>query len=485
VSDVCQCLFFPLAHLTNTHTHTHTHIHTHTYMSVVCQIVRGESTPSIVHVGVKEGLVRGDARVVSKPAERNEELLSQQYTLPDDVVEGEFIQDLPPVKKTKLSKSRGDSVLRVKQLHPVAPNQSMGSGDQFTQWFSVNTVIINPSEKPNSITDVSFEYCDADGDWVELESVVAGSKAGNQYQMSDSAAVNVAPSCQTEVAWQGHVVLTGKPGSTFNLRNRVHHTLPYPLKLRLTLEDLSGAEEVLEMTYYNKPLDLTTKESRLENSFSHADDAVSQFSWVACDDHATQERKEVCILRRNGMTYIRADSSTRTFNQEHYRELAGQARAAGPDVTEFPLEDLCRELHNTRQSIHALYDRDADLIYGFKVHLSTPDQSVTRYIRRPVQPPGETKLICPASVALNDDGVKTLVEVSVVHPERSAKDKVVIAEPDSGADDKPLEWKYIKPQDASVKLPVPTEPGDYVVRYFACESGEIAAEVPLVVAPAQ
>lgn len=99
----------------------------------------------------------------------------------------------------------------------------------------------------------------------------------------------------------------------FEKMRRVHKSLPNPLEIQITFEEVNGTKSVINVKNYNPPYNLITKE------YAQTQWSMPAEFWIQCDDVELETRTFAVLSLDPDKTRLEISSGERNKNRYLYR----------------------------------------------------------------------------------------------------------------------------------------------------------------------
>ena len=324
---------------------------------------------------------------------------SKPYKLPAKESKGKSLNEIPGVKlvdkgsnapeptRKKDAVGSGSSVIQLKQKDEPQADQSWYSENtkSFDQYVYNNITFMNNTEKSVIINKVSAEYQTADGKtWKACNNISLGNKSGMwhySWGYYDTTNFTFGPKQVVDVAVRTGIEV---PFINTDKNRRIHHSLPNPIKIRVTIEDADGGKSSIETEYVNGPMEVDTFESK-KKSVGESDE--KKFMWFAsCDDVDSENRVAAWIAVEQSsqwgpiVQFAHNLSSSQKYLYAHdFKKLAW--KASKDNKEEMPIDDAsyADEKKGNAVTVTAMIDQKEGYVYALKIALKTPSSTHLEY----------------------------------------------------------------------------------------------------------
>ncbi|CAF3629418.1 unnamed protein product [Rotaria sp. Silwood1] len=329
-----------------------------------------------------------DGTAVEPTDEPNYDVTSADYAskLSPNIREG------PEIETTSFDPStinkdlcEGDSVVRLMRTGSVKDrkiyaNQELFAHDgKFLNYFFIPKLVFqNTSKEPISVIEITSEYQNSEGNWLDCYGVKIGpaiSDESESYTWLPDTTLNLEPSKLVTYALRVDVQIHGEPGLNNQRRARAHSILPQPFKIRLHVHDTEGKTVSLLVEQINDPLILPTK-ARIVKQFDYED----VVAFIYADDCNTNTRYWV-IVHYEDKSKLRFSygnclhgSTTKYLDTWLISELCNQAKQT--DTTEIVLDDW----NDNERTITALFDKITFILFAMRSYGNCLHGSTTKYL---------------------------------------------------------------------------------------------------------
>ncbi|CAF1373813.1 unnamed protein product [Rotaria sp. Silwood1] len=333
-----------------------------------------------------------DGTAVEPTDEPNYDVTSADYAskLSPNIREG------PEIETTSFDPStinkdlcEGDSVVRLMRTGSVKDrkiyaNQELFAHDgKFLNYFFIPKLVFqNTSKEPISVIEITSEYQNSEGNWLDCYGVKIGpaiSDESESYTWLPDTTLNLEPSKLVTYALRVDVQIHGEPGLNNQRRARAHSILPQPFKIRLHVHDTEGKTVSLLVEQINDPLILPTK-ARIVKQFDYED----VVAFIYADDCNTNTRYWV-IVHYEDKSKLRFSygnclhgSTTKYLDTWLISELCNQAKQT--DTTEIVLDDW----NDNERTITALFDKITFILFAMRIELKTPTSRTVETVLLPL-----------------------------------------------------------------------------------------------------
>ena len=242
-----------------------------------------------------------------------------------------------------------------------------------------------PADKPVSVASLTVFYQIHDGSWRECQDVAIAPIAMRNEEpkwLIDSV-INIEPDKLLSFTIKGRIIVKGEPGGSDEARERIHKTLPQPLKLKIIVTDNFARQCSLVLEQLNKPLELITRESFLKNYSSSS--IVEFLAFVYADDCQTDERifMAMYINTDNRLTIRCYESSYMTYDRRSLRMIEYNAKQN--KTTEVHLKQVKYERYTQVNKAFALFDPETFLLYAIRLEVSTKTSKTEETVLIPME----------------------------------------------------------------------------------------------------
>lgn len=299
------------------------------------------------------------------------------YKIPENTSTGPVIDDKPPPERTlDDAQVGGTDSLQITQTGKIESDQTHPYNGEWRNQFVCPLTLLNKTESKMAITNVSSEYLSESGEWKEMKVRVGAYYGFLNYSWSDSTHFDLEPKAQTDMCVGSYVVFTTpKKGDR---ERRAHKSLPQPLKIRITFQDVDGNKASVTVEQCNGPLDLITREKR-EKDKGPAD------LWLQCDD--TEGEYRIYAEIRNTLDkqeYFEIWMNGSNGKYVYLSSLQEEVHKSDQECVEW--KDLNFKTYDSTIQGYILVDRPKKRAYAIKLVLKTSTSTVEGYYRIPKFP---------------------------------------------------------------------------------------------------
>eukprot|EP01113_Clastostelium_recurvatum_P030575 TRINITY_DN3725_c0_g2_i1.p1 TRINITY_DN3725_c0_g2~~TRINITY_DN3725_c0_g2_i1.p1 ORF type:complete len:662 (+),score=171.54 TRINITY_DN3725_c0_g2_i1:44-2029(+) len=338
-----------------------------------------------IGIGMKKGdLVAGPFRTVQSSDIELENAAQNAYVLPSEHHTGPGLSIPPPIPSpvplAKLVPSSSSSdvwaKIRGEEVDPMLADQSWARDGSFNNLFYAHLNFINPTEQEVPVIKMTGEYNAAEEgkapQWTPLKHAVIGRRSGyynyswnwdnNEFEIPANKTMQIAVNLGISIK-----------APQFDRHRRAHGSLPSPLHFRVVFEDIKGNTGSMELTYFNPPYDLPSKEKRIER-VGHP---LAFF--LECDDTVGEDKVlvDISVVEENGFSRLEIynsenSSSTHYLYKDALDKLKFEAHKTG--VSEVRLsDDMCTDKNGRQVTLTGMVDvtRPSGPLYALKVAIKT------------------------------------------------------------------------------------------------------------------
>jgi len=259
------------------------------------------------------------------------------------------------------------------QKGEIEVEQSWPHNGAFDNTFYSTFQALNKSDQVLAITKLSAEYF-ANGKWLPVESRICSRSGFYNYNRCDSNNFNMGALGQQEIS----VACNFKVARPHAERHRRgHHSLPQPMKLKITLTDSAEKTCTIMVEQENGALSVPTKQQK------EKDYGGPFLFWIECDDTETETR--VWSYAKLGENDTRMEvyvpGRGAYLDASELKKLG--YKAAKQKLEEIPLE-VQLEDKDSKVNVYGMVDSKNQRIYALKFVLNTATSSVTDYLLLPL-----------------------------------------------------------------------------------------------------
>jgi len=343
--------------------------------SAICAEIR--EVPLIFeNISVKHGEI--------KVIQSESNLPKKHYTIPENASNGSTLEHIIKVEHERKeltfkpgdNKSTGNLGVEFEQSSTLQADQDWSRDGAFNNMFYSNFKLTNTGEEI-FVIKVKSEY-EKDGEWIEAKTR-HGSRSGLwYYNWRNDPGLKIPANNNFEFAVCTTISVKAPQ---YDKNRRAHHTLPQPLKIRITLEG-KGVQSSIIVYQQNEALEpktpetLATAKSIKEKNlfFSYADDVQGEERlFVAIYDHDKRD-DYVSIYTNNNNHYI----------YKHQIEKIAY-KAQKEKKNEYPVDSVNCKFDKTNATIetYLLVDLENRRGYALRFTITTGDASSTSYYLLP------------------------------------------------------------------------------------------------------
>jgi len=218
------------------------------------------------------------------------------------------------------------------------------------------------------------EYQDKDGNWTPTDMRV-GYRHGfyyYQWQHSGDQSMTFEPKDVNEFALSAVFQVSGPQ---MDRRRTLHRSLPSPLHVRFTLQEINGGSMVFQVTAERdlKELSLATRESELAKYENDATHVLCGF--LSCDDLEAEGRVHATIWRVDDGREINWKIMYSQSNSYCWYSVSALKRraweAAQANASTIRLEGSCEASNGFSLESNALVDVERRAVYALQLKLTT------------------------------------------------------------------------------------------------------------------
>ncbi|CAF0941746.1 unnamed protein product [Adineta steineri] len=337
--------------------------------------------------------------LTDKQKERLKELAAQ---IPPPKRTGPEIKIIPQNLKITKHECEGESSVRMAygNTTSVTTNQESSaiSGTLLQQVyitpviFSKKSTILpeilnqkrsQPVDKPISITNLALFYQMHDGGWHECQDVAIAplSEFNEDPKWLSHLIINIQPDKLVSFIIKGNILVKGECGRSYATRERMHRSLPQPLKLKIVVTDSFNKQCSLIVEQLNQPLELPTIESFKQNAIGYQD----LFNFVYADDCDSDERLYIWMGLGKNKTLTIRNSNFNSSSLERKTLLAMEFNAKKNKITESELPSVSEKNDPDEIKATILYDPLTYISYAIRFEISTKTSKAEETVLIPIE----------------------------------------------------------------------------------------------------
>eukprot|EP01132_Coremiostelium_polycephalum_P001182 gene1182-1494_t len=268
------------------------------------------------------------------------------------------------------------SGIRFEQTDIIRADSSYPQGDSFINSFYTDLQVVNTTEKKLTITKVSSEYQDKQGEWQPIQAFF-GTKSGGNYNWSREGTLIQVDSRDTfPISVNSRITIKGK---VLDRNKRSHGSLPNPLNIRITIVDDTQTTTLIPVVYKNiteYPLTVT-----LKYRIPRVSEKILYFQTV--DDVETESRGFVQVSEkeeRDGKYIVLSNSLSSSSYYVNNRELLLHGYTAHKKgESKHLIEKYGATSGNYTLKVYAMVDLSLRKTTGFCFELSTKQSTSVGY----------------------------------------------------------------------------------------------------------
>ena len=238
--------------------------------------------------------------------------------------------------------------------------------------------------KPLSVVNVNVLYQATDGTWCECEDIAIAPIALRDEEplWLANSIINIEPDKLVSYVIKGSIVVKGHPGRDNARRNRIHHNLPQPFKLKIIVQDNSNKQCSLVVEQLNKPLDIDTSASFTKYNQS----SINEFlAFVYADDCENDERIFLAIyLDTENRIVINSDHSfSIILDRKNIRTIEFNAKQN--NTIEVPFDSIYYQHDNREKKAIGLFDPETFMFYAIRLEVSVNTSKSEETVLLPIE----------------------------------------------------------------------------------------------------
>jgi phage anti-repressor protein len=314
--------------------------------------------------------------------------------------------NLPTDDNFKLTKHEceGESSIRMacgntNTINTYQDQKAAGDGT-FYQYFFITHIIFSkkplvlpeisqqkrsaPADKPISVANLTVFYQTHDGAWRECQNVAIApiTLRNEEPKWLTDFIINIEPDKLISFIIKGSILTKGEPGLDHQARNRIHKSLPQPLKLKIVVTDNFDRQSSLIVEQLNKPLELTTRESFLKTNQSSINELLAL---VYVDDFESDGRIYMAIYlnKDNALVIKNPGSYSVTYQRTNLRKMEYNAKQN--KTTEVHLKQIYYKNNAEEAKGIALYDPESYMLYAIRFELTSKTSKTEETVAIPIE----------------------------------------------------------------------------------------------------
>ncbi|CAF1575863.1 unnamed protein product [Adineta steineri] len=222
-----------------------------------------------------------------------------------------------------------------------------------------------------------------DGGWRECQDVAIAplSEFNEDPKWLSHLIINIQPDKLVSFIIKGNILVKGECGRSYAIRERMHRSLPQPLKLKIVVTDSFNKQCSLIVEQLNQPLELPTIESFKQNTIGYQD----LFHFVYADDCDSDERLYIWMDLGKNKTLTIRNSNLNSTSLERKTLLAMEFNARKNKITESELPSVSEKNDSDEIKATVLYDPLTYMSYAIRFEISTKTSKAEETVLIPIE----------------------------------------------------------------------------------------------------